>query len=125
MVGPAVRARVDPLAWRLAAPAADSREALAAAFDRPLDVALLSRCLTVLDGAMDPVHGESTVDEGERVWRFRPLPAWRPGGYTLRVDGRLEDVAGNSVRRVFDRDLRLHEHEPLDAEFVDVAFAIA
>jgi hypothetical protein len=125
LVGPAVRALVNPSAWRLVVPAAQSADALVAAFDSPLDVALLTRCLTVLDGAMDPIHGEAIIDEGDCSWRFRPLSRWPRGSYTLRVDGRLEDAAGNSVRRVFDRDLRLREHEPLDADFVDVAFTIS
>jgi hypothetical protein len=83
------------------------------------------RWLTVLDGAIDPVHGEATIDDGDCSWRFRPLSVWQPGSYTLRVDGRLEDAAGNSLRRVFDRDLRLREHDPLDADFVDLAFTLS
>jgi len=123
-IGPAIRARVDPLAWRLTAPAAESEDALVVAFDDPLDQALLRRCLVVVDADMAPVRGAATVDEGDRVWRFRPASPWRPGRYALQVDARLEDVAGNSVRRVFDRDLDLPEHEPLDAESVSIPVMI-
>jgi hypothetical protein len=51
------------------------------------------------------------------VWTFRPLAGEEggadrsiradaePAGWRLQIDTRLEDLAGNSVRRVFDRDL--------------------
>jgi hypothetical protein len=124
-VGPAIRSRVDPHSWRLAFPEADSAAALVAVFDRPLDWALLRRCLVVVDAATSAVPGVASVDEGEQAWRFTPASAWRAGSYALRVDGRLEDVAGNSVRRVFDRDLDLPEDEPLHLEWVDIPFTVA
>jgi hypothetical protein len=123
-VGPATRARVDPDRWRLTPPTAESQDSLVVAFYDPLDIALLRRCLAVVDEARAPVYGTAAVDEGECVWRFEPGSPWRAGHYELRVDGRLEDPAGNSVRRVFDRDLSLPEHEPLDADFVTVPFSI-
>lgn len=124
-VGPAIRARVDPLAWRLTAPGAGSADALVVAFEHALDRALLRRCLMVLDAAMAPVRGAASTEEGDRVWRFQPASRWQAGRYTLLVDARLEDVAGNSVRRVFDRDLDLPEHTPIDADSVEVPFTIA
>jgi hypothetical protein len=78
----------------------------------------------VVDAAMAAVPGVASVDEGERAWRFAPASAWGAGSYALRVDARLEDVAGNSVRRVFDRDLELPEHDRLDVDSVDVSFTV-
>ena len=34
-----------------------------------------------------------------------PREPWAPGTHQLNVDPVLEDLAGNSVSRVFDRDL--------------------
>jgi hypothetical protein len=125
LVGAAIRARVDPLSWRLTPPTAGSSDELLVSFDRAMDRALLGRCLTVVDPGAAAVPGEATVDEGEHGWRFRPEKPWRAGRYELLADTRLEDVAGNSVRRVFDRDLRLPANDPLDAEFVDVQFTVS
>lgn len=36
--------------------------------------------------------------------------------------GSQEDVVGNSVRRVFGRDLDLPDDDPLDVGYVDVRF---
>jgi hypothetical protein len=48
----------------------------------------------------------------DRSWSLRPTRSWQPGVHRLVVDPVLEDVAGNSVLRDFDRDLTRAEHEP-------------
>jgi hypothetical protein len=106
-VGPAVRQRVDPGAWRLDAPAAGSTGPLVATFDRPLDRALLEHCLTVQD-----VDGTVAIGAGELTWSLTPATPWRAGRRTLRIDTRLEDLAGNSLVRVFDRDLTRPSDDP-------------
>ncbi len=99
-VGSPVYARVDPGAWRIEPPLVR--------FDRPLDRALLERALTV-DGR------PGVAGPGELSWRG-------PGRGVLRVDALLEDLAGNSVRRVFDRDLDDPAHDPLDLDHVELSF---
>jgi hypothetical protein len=123
-VGPALRMRVDPHGWCLAVPDEGSEAALVVDFERPLDRALLRRFLTLVDATGAPVSGNASIDDGDRIWRFAPASPWHAGRYTLRVDARLEDVAGNSVRRVFDRDLDLRENDPLDAARVELPFTV-
>jgi hypothetical protein len=113
-VGPAIRSRVDPRNWHLTWPAPHSEDALVVVFDRPMDHALALRCLTVTDAQGDRVPGSATLDEGERRWSFTPHPAARTVIAALHVDTALEDLAGNSVRRVFDRDLRVEADDPGD-----------
>jgi hypothetical protein len=123
-VGPAIRARVDPHAWEIKAPAAGSTDALIVSFDRPLDYVLLGRCLEVRRGAA-AVPGKAVIEEGERRWRFEPEEPWSAGSHELCVDAVLEDLAGNSVARVFDRELDLAEHAPFDDPRVDVPFVVS
>jgi hypothetical protein len=114
-VGPAVRTRVDPAHWEWETPAAGAVDPLVVAFDRPLDQALLEHCLEVFDGSGAPVPGQHVTGRSERTWRFEPESPWRAGPYALRVDPVLEDLAGNSVVRVFDRDLLRDEDAPRHA----------
>jgi hypothetical protein len=51
------------------------------------------------------VTGTAEAGPQERSWRFTPRQAWEPGLHRLLADPALEDLAGNSVTRVFDRDL--------------------
>jgi hypothetical protein len=129
VVGPDVRGRVDPAAWDVASPRAGSLDPLVVRFDRPLDHALLQHCLAVArrgsSGAVsEPVPGTVQVPTGEQSWQFAPSDAWTARGYDLVVDTKLEDLAGNSVARVFDRDLADRTHEPLASDRVTVGIVV-
>ena len=116
------RRRVEPGSWILTVPPVGSREPLNVGFGRPLDHGLLARCLHVVgpDGAL--VDGTSDAGPQERSWRLAPRQAWAPGSHQLLVDPVLEDLAGNSVRRVFDRDLARPEDDPRESRPVTVPF---
>jgi len=104
-----LRARVDPRDWECRLPAAGTAEPLVVRFDRPLDHALLQHALEVSDDAGRPVLGRSEIGRDERSWTFTPAAPWRAGEYRLAIDPRLEDLAGNSLARLFDRDLERDE----------------
>jgi hypothetical protein len=108
-VGPDLRGRVVPAAWELAPPPAGTPQPLLVRFDRPLDRALTDRCLQVVG-----IPGTGTAAPDGRSWQFVPAEPWSPGRVEVAVDPRLEDIAGNAVARVFDRDLRLEDDDPLD-----------
>jgi hypothetical protein len=121
-VGEDERRLVDPGAWALSAPAAGTREPLEVRFGRPLDHGLLRRCLHVTgpDGA--PVAGLPEPGPQERSWQLAPRQPWRPGPHQLIVDPVLEDLAGNAVSHVFDRDLARADEDPRLAQPVPVTF---
>jgi hypothetical protein len=111
--------RVDPAHWTMSRPAAGSLRALQIAFDRPLDRALLTRCLAVQDADGGAVDGEIHITAGERSWSFRPRHVWTDP-CALAIDTHLEDVAGNSVVRVFDRDLTERDDDPAGEHRVEL-----
>ena len=91
-------------------------------FDRPLDHALLQHCLRVSAAGGVAVPGTAAVVEDERSWSFTPAEPWAAGHHTLVVDAMLEDTAGNSVRRVFDRDLTDDMQSPDAVDHAAVEF---
>jgi hypothetical protein len=95
----------DPSRWTIATPRARTRDALRITFGEPLDHALAQRMVTVVGGGRT-LAGGVDLAAGDSVWSFIPESPWRPGTYQLRVDAALEDIAGNSVARVFDADRR-------------------
>jgi hypothetical protein len=121
-VGEDERAHVDPKRWVVSAPGRGTREPLEVGFGRPLDHALVARCLWVdgADGA--PVAGAVTIGPEERSWSLVPDAPWRDGVHRLVVDAVLEDSAGNSVGRVFDRDLANLGDRPRANAPVELAF---
>ena len=121
-VGADERRRVDPGAWTICAPPARTRQPLDVGFDRPLDHGLLARCLHVTGPDGQPVAGLRAPGPEERSWRLTPRQPWASGAHQLIVDPVLEDLAGNSVSRVFDRDLARPDDEPRQARPVGVTF---
>jgi hypothetical protein len=105
LVGPPVRSRIDPALWQVDQPKS-STGPLVVRFDRPLDRVLALRYVRALDR-----HGHSIV--GSLNVEGTVLTFANAGESKLRVDARLEDLAGNSVRRVFDRDLENPATAPL------------
>ena len=117
-----VRRRIEPAEWVFESPAAGTRAPLVVRFDRPLDHALLQRCLTVVDAVAAPLSGRITIPAGERSWEFTPMSEWRDARHALVVDTTLEDLAGNSVARVFDRDLADAAHTLIAASELTLDF---
>ena len=118
-----LRARVDPRNWECRLPAAGTTDALRVRFDRPLDHALLQHALDVTDDAGRPVPGRPEIGAAERSWTFTPAAPWQAGEYRLAIDPRLEDLAGNSLARVFDRDLE-RDAAPADPARDWISFAL-
>lgn len=102
--GPADDIQPDPARWEVVEPAAGTLDSVAARFPEPLDHALLESSLAVVGPDGTPVPGRAEGEPGDRAWRFTPRSPWAPGAYVLVVDDRLEDLAGNSVRRPFEVD---------------------
>ena len=103
-----IRTRVDPKMWELRWPEPDDGR-LVVRFGRSLDRALVRRCLRVTDVGGAVVPGNAVLDLHASTWTFTPaVPA--VAGWRLHVDADLEDLAGNSVRRAFDRDLAEPDH---------------
>jgi hypothetical protein len=111
-VGADERRRVEPATWTLRLPPGGTVEPLNVSFGRPLDHGLLARCLHVEAPDGRRLAGWVRIGPGERSWSFHPEHAWSAGRNRLIVDPILEDVSGNSVRRVFDRDLGRAEDDP-------------
>lgn len=125
LVGPDERRRVDPSRWAVAAPARGTMDPVEVTFDRPLDRGLLGRCLSVTDSHRCGVDGVAAVGTYEMSWRFVPTRPWDDLEYELLVDPVLEDLAGNSVSRVFDRDLTSPHDSPADARPVRLTFRLS
>ena len=121
-IGPPLRVRVNPSDWRYHWPTVGSTDLLTVEFDRPLDHALLEHSLWVNDAAGVALAGRGSAEKGERTWSFEPQSPWEKDRYQVLVDPSLEDLAGNSLMRVFDRDLLQAEDAPADARQVAIDF---
>jgi hypothetical protein len=121
-VGADERRLVAPHDWTLTVPPTQSLEPVIVVFERPLDHALLARCLRVVGPDGRGVAGRVAVGPEERSWWLTPVQRWVSGIHQIVVDPVLEDLAGNSVSRAFDRDLFHSEDDPREDRLVTVEF---
>lgn len=96
--------RPDLRRWKLNSVHSGSRDPLVAVLDEPLDRALLLRFVTVTTGTT-AVPGSVVINDAETKWTFTPARPWPAAPLRLNVHDRLEDLAGNTPRRLFDTDL--------------------
>ena len=103
--GPADERPLTPASWRIAPPAARTREPLVVTFPAPLDHGLLTRAVGVEGSGGRTIEGDITLEATDTRWVFRPRAAWDPGEYRLVALSILEDPAGNRIGRAFEVEM--------------------
>lgn len=91
--------------WQLSPPVSKTFKPLIIRLNEHLDHYLLQELITVLNARGIPVQGTCSVGNNDSIWKFTPSQPWLAGKYTMRVNARLEDLAGNNLNKVFDRDV--------------------
>jgi hypothetical protein len=91
--------------WKINLPSAGTKTPLAIKLNEPLDHYLLQESIVVLNSNGAVVQGAVKVSNNDSVWSFSPTEPWQKNNYTLRVNSKLEDLAGNNLNKVFDRDV--------------------
>jgi len=92
----------DPHSWTVSAPRAGTSKPLEVRLPEALDAALMRQMIWLTDAAGDDIAGRVSLEESETQWLFTPNSAWVAGAYLLLVQPRLEDLAGNQIRRQFE-----------------------
>ena len=113
-------AQLDVSTWKINAPRAGTIAPLEIRFPAPLDRALLLRSLRVVDSSGTRIAGEVVATNHEQGWNFTPAQPWKDETCKVLADPLLEDLAGNSLARPFEVDLRAPA--PKHAPVHDVTF---
>jgi hypothetical protein len=114
----------DAKTWSVLPPSGGSLQPLRVIFSKPLDHALLERMIWVTDLHNRPLAGTVALTDHEKSWHFAPARPWQVGSYHLVVDTRLEDSAGNSIRRPFEVDVFHPIERQIKTETIQLPFAI-
>ncbi len=113
----------EPVTWTIHPPKAASRQPLKIELHESLDYVLLKNAVRVFDNKGNILAGVIETEEGETILYFIPSDNWSPGDYTLEIESRLEDLAGNNLNRLFDKDLS-RQNTGVEKEFYKRSFHI-
>jgi hypothetical protein len=95
----------SPGIWKLLIPQNNTTQPLVVDFGEPLDHELLMHAIRIVDSGGSMVNGTMTINARQTSYSFIPAKPWTAGTYKLLIEGRLEDLAGNNLNRLFDVDL--------------------
>ncbi|MCH6560152.1 hypothetical protein IH799_07350 [candidate division KSB1 bacterium] len=118
------RGRVSEKEWRVTTPSAGTRQPLILNFPDPLDHALLSRMILIVDARGNSVMGITEISKSEMHWEFIPDSPWASGNYSVAVNTALEDLAGNNLNGVFDREMNGSNQQIATRDFVKLHFGV-
>ena len=95
----------DPDTWKIDSPKAGSKQSLKIQLNEPLDYVLLKNTIRVIDYKGNVLNGVIETQGEETIFNFTPSASWIAGDYTCEIEARLEDLAGNNLNRLFEKDL--------------------
>jgi hypothetical protein len=110
--------------WKFIAPSAGTLEPLKLILDEPLDRALLEQMIEVFSADGRRLEGRVEISGNEKEWHFVPKAVWSAGSYSVRVDAKIEDRAGNNLKHLFDVDLIDKRSRRLSPEQVQLKFEV-
>jgi len=108
-VGPADLSTPAPGEWSLDIPHVGTRGQISVDLGSSHDHLSLAYRIRVFDAAGVLVPGRIALGDGESSWHFTPDAPWLSEPYSLAIDGRLEDLAGNRPGGLFDRPVAAAE----------------
>jgi hypothetical protein len=94
-----------PERWMLVPPGRGTRDPLRIKFNESLDYVLATEGIFITDKQGHVVPGEISLGKKESELKFTPHNLWIKGVYQLQAEVRLEDLAGNNLERLFDREI--------------------
>ncbi|HYF29527.1 MAG TPA: hypothetical protein VD993_00260 [Chitinophagaceae bacterium] len=95
----------DPGKWTIFTPKPGTRTPVIIELHEPLDHEVMIHAIAIADSKGNVLKGTIATLKGERALYFLKDQPWASGKYTLLVEPRLEDLAGNNLERVFDKDI--------------------
>jgi hypothetical protein len=90
--------------WKVIAPKTTSDHLVVQTME-PINLISLSNGFMIKDSRDQRVEGEVDFLKGETGFSFAPKNGWNNGHYFLHINPLIEDLAGNNLNRVFDKDL--------------------
>jgi len=110
--------------WKIVIPKENTFDPLRIEFNDILDHAQMISFIRVYDSSNSSLQGEVKFKNNESIWEFYSNSKWEKGNYSIKIDVRLEDLAGNNIQGKFDRDAQSDDLLYLDQKEIVIEFTI-
>lgn len=103
----------DITKWKLELPKANTQNSLIINLNDTLDYGSLYNNVVIVDEKGKQIQGVFSISTNEERIVFTPDNNWKRTYYTIHCNKLIEDVAGNNLERLFDRDVRKEIKTPI------------
>jgi len=110
--------------WTITRPETNTKNVLTINFGESLDFALALETVKIINPDGKIVNGNFMLSKKESILHFLPASKWKSGNHTISVDSKLEDLAGNNLNHLFDRDLNMKVNNGGDSKFKSIQLEI-
>lgn len=103
--------------WKLLLRDEDSIKSLHLDFGEPMDAFLAKEAIRIYDLNDTQINGKLELIKSGSTLTFVPDANWRNKEIEMRIESRLEDLAGNNLNRLFDTPIstkKFHEKDKLE-----------
>ncbi|AUC14958.1 hypothetical protein BTO06_07325 [Tenacibaculum sp. SZ-18] len=104
------RTQPDINNWKLNPPKRNTKDELVIHLNDKLDYGSLINNLILYNNKQ--IEGVFTIDSNNNKVIFTPFHKWKPNTYVLKCNKLIEDLAGNNLERLFDRDVQEQKVTP-------------
>lgn len=92
-------------------------------FNEPLDAILLQETIKIYDVSNNVIDAKMMLSNNQKSIELKHTNGLKGGKYKVRIESRLEDLAGNNLNRLFDEDLQ--SNKPKDTSAIkEISFII-
>ncbi|WP_299623014.1 hypothetical protein [uncultured Tenacibaculum sp.] len=99
--------------WEFVLPKSNTNESLVIQLNDNLDFGSLHNSLEIINKKGQVILGSFNIKTNESTIAFTPNTSWKKGDYILKCDKIIEDVSGNNLERLFDRDITKKKTKPI------------
>ena len=118
------RIKPDTQKWNIVFPKNKNTDPVTINFTECMDHGTLHSTLAILDENKKRVAGKTEISNSEKTWVFHPKNKWEAGKYYLMVSNKIEDLAGNNLKRLFDQNILVKEEKKKEKSDLEIEFFI-
>lgn len=110
--------------WGISPPKKHTLKPLVVDFNEAIDYFLGTECFSVINTEKNIINGRFELIDKEHKLLFYPDSQWVKGKYSISVETRLEDLAGNNLNYVFDTDLKKDKPIHNSVKYNNITFLV-
>ena len=124
VVGPRDDAKPDINSWKVKLQDTAVGKKLLIDFGEPMDAFLAKETMRVYDANAAEVKGEFKLKNKDSSLVFTPIKYFEAGDYEIRIQAKLEDLAGNNLNHLFDTDLKKDPNQKTPKAVFSIPFEV-